>query len=103
MGPTLNIANELEAYTLADRGTWLAYQNRLDLIVMVQGDERLFNPYQVILVNPRRHPHNNYHGAKRLSDWLTSPKIQKAINQYRINGQTLFTAHLPENTTAHLE
>lgn len=64
MGPTLNMASELQAYTMTDRGTWLAYQNKLDLSIMVQGDKRLFNPYQVILVNPSRYPDINYQGAK---------------------------------------
>ena len=93
MGPTLNMASELQAYTLTDRGTWLAYQNKLDLKIVVQGDKRLFNPYQVILVNPSRYPGINYQGAKIFSDWLVNPKAQTMINSYKRNGEQLFVAN----------
>jgi len=93
MGPTLNMASELQAYTLTDRGTWLAYQNKLDLKIVVQGDKRLFNPYQVILVNPSRYPGINYQGAKVFSDWLVNPKTQTMINSYKRNGEQLFVAN----------
>ncbi|WP_112718563.1 substrate-binding domain-containing protein [Moritella yayanosii] len=93
MGPTLNMASELQAYTLTDRGTWLAYQNKLDLKIVVQGDQRLFNPYQVILVNPSRYPGINYQGAKIFSDWLVNPKAQTMINSYKRNGKQLFVAN----------
>jgi len=93
MGPTLNMASELQAYTLTDRGTWLAYQSKLDLKVVVQGDKRLFNPYQVILVNPSRYPEINYQGAKVFSDWLVNPKAQAMINSYKRNGEQLFVAN----------
>ncbi|MEZ8093609.1 substrate-binding domain-containing protein [Photobacterium swingsii] len=92
MGPTLNMASELQAYTMTDRGTWLAYQNKLDLSIMVQGDKRLFNPYQVILVNPSRYPDINYQGAKAFSDWLVNPKAQAMINNYQRHGEQLFVA-----------
>ena len=93
MGPTLNMAAELQAYTLTDRGTWLAYQNKLDLKIIVQGDKRLFNPYQVILVNPSRYPSINYQGAKKFSDWLVNPKAQALINSYKLGGEQLFVAN----------
>lgn len=93
MGPTLNMASELHAYTLTDRGTWLAYQNKLDLKIVVQGDKRLFNPYQVILVNPSRYPDINYQGAKAFSDWLVNPKAQALINSYKRDGEQLFVAN----------
>ncbi|QUM82104.1 substrate-binding domain-containing protein [Moritella sp. 5] len=93
MGPTLNMASELQAYTLTDRGTWLAYQNKLDLKILVQGDKRLFNPYQVILVNPSRYPNINYRGAKIFSDWLVNPKAQAMINSYKRSGEQLFVAN----------
>ncbi|KXO09886.1 ABC-type tungstate transport system, periplasmic binding protein [Moritella sp. JT01] len=93
MGPTLNMASELQAYTLTDRGTWLAYQNKLDLKIVVQGDKRLFNPYQVILVNPSRYPDINYRGAKIFSDWLVNPKAQTMINSYKRSGEQLFVAN----------
>ncbi|MGF1793495.1 substrate-binding domain-containing protein [Photobacterium profundum] len=93
MGPTLNMASELQAYTLTDRGTWLAYENKLDLKILVQGDKRLFNPYQVILVNPSRYPDINYQGAKAFSDWLVNPKAQAMINSYQRHGEQLFVAN----------
>ena len=92
MGPTLNMASELQAYTLTDRGTWLAYQNKLHLEIMVQGDKRLFNPYQVILANPSRYPDINYQGAKTFSDWLVNSKAQTMINGYQRHGEQLFVA-----------
>lgn len=92
MGPTLNMASELQAYTMTDRGTWLAYQNKLDLKIVLQGDERLFNPYQVILVNPSRYPDINYQGAKAFSDWLVNTKAQSLINSYKRHGEQLFVA-----------
>ncbi|USD66578.1 substrate-binding domain-containing protein [Vibrio sp. SCSIO 43136] len=93
MGPTLNMASEMQAYTLTDRGTWLAYQNKVDLMVAVEGDERLFNPYQVILVNPARYPDLNVKGAKVFRDWLITPKAQSLINSFTIQGQKLFVAN----------
>ncbi|WP_325892161.1 substrate-binding domain-containing protein [Grimontia sp. NTOU-MAR1] len=92
MGPTLTMANEMQGYTLTDRGTWLAYQSKLDLEVLVEGDKRLFNPYQVILINPGRYPDMNYEGAKVFSDWLINPKAQAMINDFKVNGQQLFVA-----------
>ncbi|MEZ8142188.1 tungsten ABC transporter substrate-binding protein [Enterovibrio norvegicus FF-33] len=92
MGPTLTMANELQGYALTDRGTWLAYQSKMDLDVLVQGDARLFNPYQVILINPSRYPDLNYQGAKVLSDWLVNPKAQAMIDTFKVNGQQLFVA-----------
>ncbi|EAR54853.1 Hypothetical extracellular tungstate binding protein [Photobacterium sp. SKA34] len=92
MGPTLNMASELQAYTLTDRGTWLAFQNKLHLEIMVQGDKRLFNPYQVILVNPSRYPDINYQGAKTFSDWLVNSKAQTMINNYQRHDEQLFVA-----------
>ncbi|WP_375322514.1 substrate-binding domain-containing protein [Aliivibrio logei] len=92
MGPTLNMTSELQAYTLTDRGTWLAYQNKLDLEIMVEGDKRLFNPYQVILINPERYNNLNTKGAQVFSDWLVSDKGQAMINSFKLNGKQLFTA-----------
>jgi tungstate transport system substrate-binding protein len=93
MGPTLNMANELQGYTMTDRGTWLAYNNKLDLEIVFQGDVKLFNPYQVILVNPERYPGINYQGAKQFSDWLVNPEGQKLINNFKLNGKQLFVAN----------
>ncbi|UUM31831.1 substrate-binding domain-containing protein [Vibrio japonicus] len=93
MGPTLNMANEMQGYTMTDRGTWLAYNNKLDLKVLFQGDNSLFNPYQVILINPQRYPAINHKGAKVFSDWLVNDKGQQLINDFKLNGQQLFVAN----------
>lgn len=90
MGKTLQIANEIDAYTMTDRGTWLAYQAQLDIKLLYEGDTPLFNPYGIIAVNPKLHPHTNYTGARRLIDWITSPKVQKLIGGFRVKGQQLF-------------
>ncbi len=93
MGPTLMIANELQAYTLTDRGTWLAFLGKLDLEIVFEGDQALFNPYQIIIVNPERHPKNNTQGAIALSRWLVSPETQTLIDRFKINGHSLFIAN----------
>ncbi|WP_203073136.1 substrate-binding domain-containing protein [Falsiroseomonas ponticola] len=90
MGPALNTAAAQNAYVLADRGTWLAFRNRQALRVLAEGDERLFNQYGVMLVNPRRHPHVKAEAGQRFIDWLVSPAGQAAIAGYRINGEPLF-------------
>ena len=90
MGPTLNTASGLNAYALADRGTWLSFRNRGDLVILVEGDTRLFNQYGVMLVNPAKHPHVKKEMGRKFIDWLVSPAGQKAIADYRIDGQQLF-------------
>jgi tungstate transport system substrate-binding protein len=90
MGPTLNTASGMNAYTLADRGTWLSFRNRGDLVVLVEGDERLFNQYGVMLVNPAKHPSVKKAMGQKFIDWLVSPQGQQAIANYRIDGQQLF-------------
>ncbi|MGE5096334.1 MAG: substrate-binding domain-containing protein [Betaproteobacteria bacterium] len=90
MGPTLNTASAMGAYCLADRGTWLSFRNRGDLVVLVEGDEKLFNQYGVMLVNPARHPHVKKEMGQKFIDWLVSPQGQQTIASYRINGQQLF-------------
>ena len=90
MGPALNMAASMGAYVLADRGTWLSFKNRADLAVLVQGDERLFNPYGVIAVNPAKHPHVKVKEAQRFIDWVTSPAGQAHIAAYQIGGEQLF-------------
>ena len=90
MGPALNMAASMGAYVLADRGTWLSFKNRADLAVLVQGDERLFNPYGVIAVNPAKHPHVKVKEAQRFIDWVTSPAGQVHIAAYKIGGEQLF-------------
>ena len=90
MGATLNTASAMQAYALADRGTWLSFKNRAGLRVLVEGDERLFNPYGVILVNPERHPHVKADLGREFIAWLISPEGQAAIGAFRVNGQVLF-------------
>ena len=90
MGTTLNIASGMDTYTLTDRGTWLNFSNKGGLVVLVEGDRRLFNPYGVILVNPARHPHVKAADGQAFIDWLLSPAGQGAIAAYRIDGQPVF-------------
>jgi tungstate transport system substrate-binding protein len=90
MGAALNTAVALEAYVLSDRGTWLAFGNKADLDLAVQGDKRLFNQYGVMLVNPRKHPHVKAAAGQRFIDWLVSPEGQRAIADYKIGGSQLF-------------
>ena len=90
MGPTLNTSAQLPAYTLSDRGTWLSFENRGPLEVVVEGDARLFNPYGVILVNPERHGHVKAEEARAFMDWLVSDAGQAAIASYTIGGEQLF-------------
>ena len=90
MGAALNTASASNAYTLADRGTWLSFKNRGDLAITVEGDNKLFNQYGVILVNPTRHPHVKKELGQAFIDWLISPEGQKAIADYKINGEQLF-------------
>ncbi len=91
MGKVLQMADELGAYTLSDRGTWLSYQNKLHLKIVFSGDPLLFNPYSIILINPERYPELNHKGALALARWLISPPGQKLIDAYQVKGTRLFT------------
>jgi tungstate transport system substrate-binding protein len=91
MGATLNTASALNAYTMTDRGTWLAFQNKVGLRVVVEGLPPLFNPYGVILVSKEKHPHVKAKEGQKLIDWLLSKEGQNAIGEFTINGQKLFT------------
>ena len=90
MGAALNTASASNAYVLADRGTWLSFRNRGNLDIVVEGDNKLFNQYGVILVNPAKHPHVKKAEGQAFIDWLISPEGQKAIADYKINGEQLF-------------
>jgi tungstate transport system substrate-binding protein len=90
MGPALNTASSMNAYILADRGTWLSFKNRGDLAIVVEGDRRMFNPYGVILVNPAKHAHVKQAGGRAFMDWLVSPEGQAAIASYKVGGEQLF-------------
>jgi tungstate transport system substrate-binding protein len=90
MGPALNTASGMDAYILADRGTWLSFKNRGTLDIVVQGDKRLFNQYGVMLVNPARHPSVKKDLGQQFIDWLVSPRGQAVIASYTIGGEQLF-------------
>ena len=90
MGPALNMAASMHAYVLADRGTWLAFKNRGDLTILVEGDKRMFNPYGVIVVNPAKYPHVKLELGQRFADWLVSKRGQAVIASYKIGGEQLF-------------
>jgi tungstate transport system substrate-binding protein len=90
MGPALNVAASTDAYLLADRGTWLSFRNRGTLVILVEGDRRLFNQYGVMLVNPAKHPNVKVTDGQAFVDWLVSAEGQRTIAQYKIDGQQLF-------------
>ncbi len=92
MGATLRIASEKQGYTLTDRGTYLNLRDTLDLAILVEGDERLYNVYHVIVVNPEKHPNVNVEGARAFADFMTSPQVQDIIRSYGVDrfGEPLF-------------
>jgi tungstate transport system substrate-binding protein len=90
MGAALNMASATNAYLLTDRGTWLSFKNRGDLIVLTEGDRRLFNQYGVMLVNPLKHPNVRAREGQAFVDWLVSPEGQTTIAGYKVNGEQLF-------------
>jgi tungstate transport system substrate-binding protein len=90
MGAALNTAGASNGYVLSDRGTWLSFKNKGDLQILVEGDKRLFNQYGVMLVNPAKHPTVKRELGQAFIDWLISPEGQKAIANYKINGEQLF-------------
>jgi tungstate transport system substrate-binding protein len=90
MGPALNMAASTGAYVLTDRGTWLNFKNRADLVVLVEGDGRLFNQYGVMVVNPAKFAHVKAAEAQKFVDWIVSPAGQNVIASYKIGGEQLF-------------
>lgn len=90
MGATLNTASGMNAYALADRGTWLSFKNRGELAIVVEGDQRLFNQYGVMLVNPAKHAHVKKDWGQAFVDWVVSAEGQSAIAGYKIGGEQLF-------------
>lgn len=90
MGPALNTSAGMNAYVVADRGTWLSFKNRAELTIVVEGDQRLFNQYGIMLVNPARHAHVKIGLARQFIDWVVSAEGQKAIADYKIGGEQLF-------------
>ena len=92
MGATLNIAINKRAYTLTDRGTWIRFGNKSDFEILFEGGEELLNPYGLILVNPKKHPHVNVVDGQALIDWLIGEEGQQWIDSYRVDGKQLFFA-----------
>ena len=90
MGATLNIANELGAYTLSDRSTWVSFNNRANLQIVLENEPPLHNPYSVIVVNPERHPGVRFREARIFADWLTSRRALALIRNFKVRGQQLF-------------
>ena len=90
MGPALNTAAAMNAYILADRGTWISFKNRGELAIVVEGDKRLFNQYGVMLVNPAKHSSVKKDLGQAFVDWIISSEGQKTIAEYKIGGEQLF-------------
>ncbi len=90
MGPTLNTASAMNAYSFTDRGTWLSFKNRGDLVIVVEGDQKLFNQYGVMLVNPAKHPHVKKDLGQAFVDWVISAEGQHTIAAYKIGADQLF-------------
>jgi tungstate transport system substrate-binding protein len=90
MGVVITMTDDMQGYTLADRGTYLSMKDKISLTVLVEGDERLFNPYGVIAVNPEMHPHVDYEGAMAFIEYLTGRRGQTIIGNFRANGELLF-------------
>ena len=90
MGAVLQMANEKNAYTLSDRGTYISYEKKIDLVILGEGEKTLFNPYGIIAVNPKKHPNAQYELAKKFIDYVTGPEGQKIIQDYKLEGKQLF-------------
>jgi len=90
MEEVINMANQQQGYTLADRGTYLSMKSKVDLVICYEGDKILFNPYGVIAVNPEKHPHIQIEAANKFIEWLISEKGQKLIGSYKMGGEVLF-------------
>jgi tungstate transport system substrate-binding protein len=99
MGKVLQMAGEMDAYTLTDRGTWLAYESKSSLKIVYEGDTVLFNPYGIIAVSSKKYPDLNTEGAYMLMDWIVSRETQLSIGQFKIAGKVLFTP----NAASHAE
>jgi tungstate transport system substrate-binding protein len=99
MGPTLNTAAGMGAYALTDRGTWISFENKQNLEILVEGDERLANFYGIILVNPEKHPHVKQEMGQKFIDWVTSEEGQQAIADYKLGGQQLFFPNAKEGSS----
>jgi len=90
MGPVITMTNDLQGYTIADRGTYLSMKSKVGLAILVEGDSRMFNPYGIIAINPEKFPHVNYMGAMQLIAWVTSVEGQQIIANYKVDNEVLF-------------
>ena len=90
MGQTLIVANQMQAYVLADRGSFIKFRQKIDLLPLVASDKMLYNPYGVIAVNPQKYPQVKYTQAMKFIEFLSSPEGQKLIGDYRLDGEILF-------------
>ncbi|WP_124381149.1 substrate-binding domain-containing protein [Ralstonia sp. SET104] len=90
MGEVLNMAAQMNAYTLSDRATYGAYRAKTGLDIVLAGDPRMFNPYGIIAVNPKKYPSINYTDATRLIEWITSAAGQQVIADFKVNGEQVF-------------
>ena len=97
MGKVLQMASEMEAYTLTDRGTWLVHQAKLQLDPLYASDPILANPYGIIAVNPQKHPDIRHDLAKQLIDWVCTPQAQGIIRDYQVKGEALFKPTCGQN------
>ncbi|HSR62890.1 MAG TPA: substrate-binding domain-containing protein [Gammaproteobacteria bacterium] len=97
MGKVLTMADNIGAYTLCDRGTYLAFKNRLALVLLYEGDEILYNPYHIMIVNPDKHPHTKINLARKYMQFITGEKGQQIISDYRINGKRAFNPGVIED------
>jgi len=91
MGEVLMMSGEMRAYTMTDRGSYLAFKDKVGLPILVQGDSKLYNPYGIIAVNPKKFPDANYKGATQLINWITSAEGQSLIASFKVDGEQLFT------------
>ncbi|MFM9912642.1 MAG: extracellular solute-binding protein [Methylophilaceae bacterium] len=91
MGEVLMMSGEMRAYTMTDRGTYLTFKDRIGLPILVQGDPKMYNPYGIIAVNPKKYPDANYKGATQLINWMTSTEGQSLIASFKVGGEQLFT------------
>lgn len=91
MGEVLMMSGEMRAYALTDRGTYISFKDKIGLPVLMQGDARMFNPYGIIAVNPKKYPDANYNGATQLIRWITSTEGQNLIAGFKVGGESLFT------------
>ncbi len=90
MASTINMAAEMQAYTITDRGSWISHNNKGSLALLYENDNLLFNPYGIIAINPKKFPNTKYNNAKKFIEWILSKKIQNLIELFKVNGEQIF-------------